>query len=174
MQKLIVGSIIFMLVALGWGASSVGAEGVPTPRGELRVVDHSEVSWASPIWNIFEHPVEVDKDGNLVPGLATSWRWLDDRTVELTLRQGVKFHNGEIFDAEIFQLNWHETIRFAQPHLLGKHMNFPPGSRLDILDAHTVRLVFPAPDGGALHKLTNMHTANRQFYREFGWGEKRW
>ena len=53
----------------------------------------------------------------------------------------------------------------GKPYLIG------PG---DILDAHTVRLVFPAPDGGVLYKLAHMHIANRQFYREFGWGEKGW
>jgi hypothetical protein len=94
--------------------------------------------------------------------------------LELTLHQGVRFHNGEVFDAEIMHLNWQEHIRFEQPNILGKHMSFKPGSRLDIVDAHMVRLVFPEPDGGALHKLAHLHIANRQFYREFGWGEKSW
>ncbi|MFX5693393.1 ABC transporter substrate-binding protein, partial [Acinetobacter baumannii] len=40
--------------------------------------------------------------------LATAWRWIDDRTLELDLRQGVKFHNGEEFDADdvVFTLNF--------------------------------------------------------------------
>jgi peptide/nickel transport system substrate-binding protein len=40
--------------------------------------------------------------GNLesVPGLATAWRRLDERTVELTLRQNVRFHNGDEMTAE--------------------------------------------------------------------------
>jgi peptide/nickel transport system substrate-binding protein len=137
-------------------------------------VDNSLQAWGWLDWNIFDHPLEVDHDGRLVPGLATGWRWLDDRTLELTLRQGVQFHNGESFDAEIMHLNWHEHIRFEQPNILGKHMSFKSGSRLDIVDAHTVRLVFPEPDGGALHKLAHLHIANRQFYRELGWGEKSW
>jgi hypothetical protein len=53
-------------------------------------------------------------------------------------------------------------------------MNFRPGSRLDIVNRFMVRLSFPEPDGGALAKLSHMHMANRQFFREFGWGEKRW
>ncbi len=40
--------------------------------------------------------------GNLAPrpGLATEWRRIDDQTVELNLRQGVRFHNGEEMTAE--------------------------------------------------------------------------
>ena len=66
--------------------------------------------------------------------------WLD-RTLEVT-RQGVRFHNGEIFDAEIVKLNWEENTRLQQPFRTGTFMNFKPGSRLEILDPYTVRLCF--------------------------------
>ena len=35
-----------------------------------------------------------------VPQLATSWRRIDDKTLEMSLRQGVKFHNGDEMTAE--------------------------------------------------------------------------
>ncbi|MGY4509513.1 ABC transporter substrate-binding protein [Bradyrhizobium sp. USDA 3650] len=40
--------------------------------------------------------------------LATAWRQIDDRTLEFDLRQGVKFHNGEEFDADdvVYTLNF--------------------------------------------------------------------
>jgi hypothetical protein len=67
-----------------------------------------------------------------------------------------------------------ENIRLQQPHMIGEFLNFKPGSRLEIIDAQTVRFIFPEPDGGALVKLALAHIANRQFYRELGWGEKSW
>jgi ABC-type transport system substrate-binding protein len=173
MHKLFVGSIILVLCILGSGARGSGQE-VPAPRGELRIVDKHPANWAWITFNTMEHLIEVDKDGKLVPGLATSWQWLDDRTLEMTLRRGVKFHNGEVLDAEIVKLNWEENFRLRQPHILGTYMNFTPGSRVEILDPQTIRFVFPEPDGGAIAKLTLMHIANRQFYRELGWGEKHW
>jgi peptide/nickel transport system substrate-binding protein len=118
--------------------------------------------------------MDLDKDGTLVPRLATGWRWLDDRTLEVSLRRGVTFHNGEVFDAEVVKLNWEENFRLRQPFASGESLNFKPGSRLEIVDADTVRFVFPEPDGSVLAKLSIMHIANRQFYRDVGWGEKHW
>src|SRR5881296_1329067 len=161
MKNLVVGGIVLMLVTFGWGNRSLG-EQVPTPRGELRVVDKDPLNWAWITWNVFEHLVEIDKGGKLVPRLATAWQWLDDRTLEMTLRQGVKFHNGEVFDAEVVKLSWDEQSKLQQPHTIGAALNLKPGTRLEISDAQTVRFVFPEPDGGALEKIGIMHMANRQ------------
>src|SRR5262249_10035474 len=123
MKHLVVGSIVLMLITLGWSERSVG-EQVPTPRGELHIVDKDPLNWAYITWNVFEHLVEIDKDGKLVPRLATAWQWLDDRTLEMTLRQGVKFHNGEPFDAAVVKLNWDENIHVQQPFRAGQFLNF--------------------------------------------------
>ena len=173
MRKLRAGSIVLAICVLVWSASSVGQE-VPTPRGELRIVDKHPQNWVWIVHNVLERLIDFDTEGQLVPHLATSWRWLDERTLEFTLRQGVTFHNGEVFDAEIVKLNWQENTRLRQPFRAGEHLNFKPGSRLEILDPYTVRFVFPESDGAALAKLSIVHMANRQFYREFGWGEKSW
>lgn len=167
MQKLVVGSIVLMLVTLGWGDRGVG-EQVPAPRGELRIVDKNPENYLSITMNVFESLVEVDHQGRLVPRLATRWRWLNDRILEMTLRQGVIFHNGEVFDTEIVQLNWEETLKGRPPFSAGYPVNFKPGSRLEIIDPQTVRFIFPEPDGAALAKLNMLHIANRQFYRELG------
>jgi peptide/nickel transport system substrate-binding protein len=173
MQKLVVGSLVCLLCGLGWPAGRVGPQ-TPTPQGELHIVDKNHRNWVWVTLNVMEHLVELDTDGTLVPRLATRWRWLDDRTLDVTLRQGVTFHNGEVFDAEIVKLNWEENTRLRQPFRSGTYMNFKPGSRLDILDPYTVRLVFPEPDGGALAKLMFVYIGNRQFYRDVGWAEKSW
>ena len=173
MNKFVIGGIVLVFVTCGWSTMSVG-EQRPTPRGELRIVDKSPANWQYITLNTFEHLVEFSKDGTLVPRLATGWRWLDDRTLEMTLRQGVTFHNGEVFDAEIVKLNWDENVRLKQPFRFGRFMNFKPGSRLEIRDAHTVQFRFPEPDGAALVRLSILHMGNRQFYTELGWGEEHW
>src|SRR2546426_1099100 len=70
MNKCVVGAIVLVLVTCGWGTMSVG-EQMPAPRGELRIVDKSPMNWAYIVVNVFEHLVEISKEGTLVPGLAT-------------------------------------------------------------------------------------------------------
>ncbi|HEX5328362.1 MAG TPA: ABC transporter substrate-binding protein [Acetobacteraceae bacterium] len=36
----------------------------------------------------------------IVPALATAWKWTDSTTLDFTLRQGIKFHNGDPFSAD--------------------------------------------------------------------------
>jgi len=173
MKQLVVGSIVLVLVTLGWGASSVG-EQRQAPHGELRVVDRDLSNFGAITFTVFEHLLELDQDGQLVPRLATGWQWLDDRTLDVRLRQGVKFHNGEVFDADIVKLNVEETNQLSHAFYLGQYLKFNPGLRMEIRDPYTLRFHFPEPDGAALARLSYIHMANRQFFREFGWGEKHW
>lgn len=52
--------------------------------------------------HLWEGLINRDWLGNQGPvqGLATEWKRIDDKTVELKLRQGVKFHNGDELTAE--------------------------------------------------------------------------
>ncbi|MBB6489508.1 ABC transporter substrate-binding protein [Rhizobium lusitanum] len=52
--------------------------------------------------NLWEGLINRDWMGSQgpVPGLATEWKRIDDKTLELKLRRGVKFHNGDEMTAE--------------------------------------------------------------------------
>ena len=56
---------------------------------------------------IYNTLVYQDGEGNIIPGLATSWEFLDAQTLLLNIRQGVRFHNGDILTADdvAFSLN---------------------------------------------------------------------
>src|SRR5712671_2571464 len=51
---------------------------------------------------IFENLIARNLRSKLepIPGLAENWKRIDERTVELALRKGVKFHNGEEMTAD--------------------------------------------------------------------------
>jgi peptide/nickel transport system substrate-binding protein len=124
--------------------------------------------------SLWEGLIGRDWLGNLSsrPGLATEWRRIDDQTVELKLRQGVKFHNGDEMTAEdvVFTfsrermfanteaknrstLRAFETIPAPRP---GKELPtevpavarraWPDLLRVDAIDRYTVRFYNATPD----------------------------
>jgi len=57
--------------------------------------------------HVFDTLVMKEPGGRIKPGLAESWRAVDDTTWEFTLRKGVRFHDGSTFTAAdvIFSLD---------------------------------------------------------------------
>ena len=64
---------------------------------------------------IFAGLIDSNRQGDMlpVPGLATSWKRIDDHTLELKLRQGVRFHNGDEVTAEDV------AFTFGPEHMFG-------------------------------------------------------
>ncbi|CAM5614941.1 Glutathione ABC transporter substrate-binding protein OS=Lysinibacillus sphaericus OX=1421 GN=LS41612_06010 PE=3 SV=1 [Lysinibacillus sphaericus] len=49
---------------------------------------------------VYETLVAFDRDRKIVPLLAASWEQKDELTWTFTLNKGIKFHDGEDFNAE--------------------------------------------------------------------------
>ncbi len=65
--------------------------------------------------NIAETLVEIDpKDGSIKPRLATAWKQTDNLTWQFTLRDGVKFHDGEDFNAAAAVTSINRTLNPTQ------------------------------------------------------------
>ncbi len=85
-----------------------------------------------------------------VPGLATAWRRIDPRTVELALRPNVKLHNGDTLTAEDVAFSFgpertrDETLP-ADVRAVAKRY-FPALERVEIVDPLTIRFVNRTPD----------------------------
>jgi peptide/nickel transport system substrate-binding protein len=93
---------------------------------------------------IFDRLLVRDRDLNLVPSLAAEVPRLVSPTVwEVKLRKGVRFHNGEEFNAESVKFSFE---RIANP--ANKLRGAPPLAPLDhvdIVDPYTVRVHTKAP-----------------------------
>ena len=96
------------------------------------------------VWDglIYRDPITNEYKGNL----ATSWEWIDDKTLELKLREGVTFHNGDAFDADDVVA----TVNFVAKEESGvktqRNVNWMETA--EKVDDYTVRIktkeVFPA------------------------------
>src|SRR5215475_10128485 len=98
--------LTMLAIALAWMPSAtaaspgtvVVAQGVdPTT---LDPMNHQETPAANLAVNLFDTLLERDQDLKIVPLLAESYRIAAPTAWEFKLRKGVKFHNGEPFDAE--------------------------------------------------------------------------
>jgi peptide/nickel transport system substrate-binding protein len=101
-----------------------------------------------------------------MPWLATSWKNIDALTWELTLRQGVKFHNGEPFDARAVKF-FYDTMN--DPAVVSpSKTNHTWVERVDILDDFTVRLVTRRPDPVLPAQMALAHMMPPAYVRQVG------
>jgi peptide/nickel transport system substrate-binding protein len=111
-------------------------------------------------WHVFEALTHVDADTRLIPGLATSWRAVDERTWEFALRKGVRFHDGSAFDARDVEF----SIRRAES-LADKGGQFGAFVRaiqsIEIVDPHTIRFKTAAPHAVLPHDLNSIFIVSR-------------
>src|SRR5438093_363096 len=89
--------------------------------------------------HIFDALWERDQNLKIVPNLATGLpKLVAPTTWEVKLRKGVKFHNGEDFNAESVKFTL-ERLAGGQGKLRGATF-FQPIDHVDIVDAYTVRV----------------------------------
>src|SRR6202795_2711428 len=96
---------------------------------------------------------DVTPDLKIVPQLATGYEWAaDQRSVVLKLRPGVKFHDGEPFNAEAVKFNIERHINTA-----GSFRKTEIGqiAGVDVLNDTTVRLNLSEPLVPLLAALTD-------------------
>lgn len=94
--------------------------------------------------HIFDRLIHRDDRLQMVPGLATSWKAVDDRTWEVKLRPNVKFHDGSAFTAEDVKFSFERvpTIKDS-PGLLTTYTRAIAG--IEVVDPLTVRFKTDKP-----------------------------
>ncbi len=96
---------------------------------------------------------DIDEKLNIVPQLALSHETsADGKEMTIKLRPGVKFHDGEPFDAEAakFSLDRHLTMQgsFRKPELAAL-------DHVDVVDPLTIKLVLKTPFSPLIAQLTD-------------------
>ena len=104
-------------------------------------------------YNILEGLTKINMDGSIVPLLAESWSVdPDGKSYTFKLRKGVKFHDGEAFDASDVKFSF-ERAKAATSTNKAKKAVFDNISRIETPDAHTVIVVLNQADGNFLFRM---------------------
>ncbi|WP_394347931.1 ABC transporter substrate-binding protein [Halorussus salinisoli] len=92
---------------------------------------------------IYDGLFDATPDLDVVPALATDAEFTDDTTVELDLREGVTWHDGEDFTAEDVKF----TVDLFKEHSSTSQTAFyEPIESAEVLDDHTVQFNLKYPD----------------------------
>jgi peptide/nickel transport system substrate-binding protein len=95
--------------------------------------------------NVYETLMARTSDGKLVPGLAAAEpKLVDPKTWEVKLRPGVKFHNGEPFNADAVV---HSVKRIMDPGFKSEQISFFSSIKdAKKVDDLTVQIITDGPD----------------------------
>jgi peptide/nickel transport system substrate-binding protein len=97
--------------------------------------------------------VDISPQLKYVPQLATAWNWSEDgKTLTMTLREGVTFHNGEVFDAAAVKFNLDRARTL--PDSLRKS-ELASVDSVEVIDAKTVAIKVKQPDATLISQLSD-------------------
>ncbi|OWV81252.1 ABC transporter substrate-binding protein [Rhizobium sp. R634] len=107
-----------------------------------------QVTWQ----NVFEGLVRIDQAGKVQPQLAKSWEISPDGlTYTFKLQSGVRFHDGEAFDAAVAKFS---LDRARGPDSVNPQKRFFASiASIDTRDAETLVLHLSAPTGSLIYWL---------------------
>ena len=98
-------------------------------------------SFATQVYNAL---VLQDVNQKLLPGLAKSWKPIDELTWEFKLRPGVKFHNGAAFTSEDVTATMKRAANV--PNSPSSFATFIKGKKFEIVDDLTIRISTKKPN----------------------------
>lgn len=151
----VLASMILLFIGCGEknGAKKVKEELIIAQDGESKSLDiHQGNDGFSLRANrlIYSRLVEADENMQIHPGLAESWKQLDDKTMQFNLRKGIKFHNGDDFTAEDVKFSFERMMNSPRIAFV-----LPPIERIDVVDDYTVNIVTKTPFGPLLAHLSH-------------------
>jgi ABC-type transport system substrate-binding protein len=133
--------------------------GIFNTAGPLYIGLMNPNHWPVNDWIAINYMYEklIITDGNYrptVPWLAESWKFINEQTVIMKLRQGVLFHDGSPFNAESlkYQIDW---IMDAKNGAWSRSW-LEPVTSIEIVDTYTVRWNFKKPWAGFLGIVANV------------------
>lgn len=145
-----------MLTAMSGKTLSIGVSAGPQSMDPY-FINNDDTN--SILGNIFDNLIMFDKDLNTQPNLAISWSNPSPKEWIIKLREGVKFHNGNIFDADdvIFSydriMNWDKSAFKSKVNMIDS---------VTKVDQYTIKMVTKNPYPIFLRQLTYVSILDKE------------
>lgn len=131
-----------------------GTTGYGVEMGDEGLNPHSNYSgWSAVRYGVGETLFKFSDSMEPEPWLATGYEFLDDLTVQITLREDVDFTSGRHMDAE--------AVKECLDHLLEVHDRAPSDLNIDAIaaDGYTVTITTAEPCPAIIHYLCDPYGA---------------
>jgi peptide/nickel transport system substrate-binding protein len=155
------------------GGEQVIVVGLAEAPTSLDPADHRSRASETVLRNIFDGLVTRDTRSSVHLQLAESLTWVDDVTLEVTLRQDAQFHDGEAVTADdvvytfdrIIQEN---AIDYPEPHTSPRKGLIAPLTAIEQVDDTTVRMHFSGPWPPAMQLLVHQQIVPQHYLESVG------
>ena len=104
------------------------------------LVEESAVGWIRFIYDTF---AKNNSEGQTVPWAAASWNWTSDTTLEISLREGMTFHDGEAVTADDAVYTINTIVELQPPAVSSRTSNITGAEKIDEL---SFRINLEKPD----------------------------
>lgn len=142
-------------------APAAPAQGPPT---QITIAQPAEATTMDPgrstqvltvnyFYNLYDTLTRWDTSLKLQPGLATAWKNVNDATWDLTLRPGVKFHDGAPLTAEDVKATLDRNLTVGKTVV---QSGFATIESVQVLGPGSIRIVTKKPDPLLLVRLAQM------------------
>lgn len=140
------------------------AVAAPVRGGTLRVGLNSDLTTMDPhmstaavdrqvYQSIYTPLLRLEKDLSIKPELAEKFEFTDPTTLVLTLRKGVKFHDGTDLNAKAVKVNFDRMLNPDTKSPRATEINTV--KEVIVVDDNTVKLALKNPDAALLAQLTD-------------------
>ena len=135
----------------------------PQAGGQLKVGINADLTTMDPhistaavdrqiYQSIYDPLLRLDKDLKIQPGLAQSWEQPDPKTIVFKLRTGVKYHDGEPFNAASVKANVERMMTHPKSQRKGELADV---ASVDVVDESTVKFTLKQPSSPLLSLFTD-------------------
>jgi peptide/nickel transport system substrate-binding protein len=175
MKKVIFFSFGLVFLFLGWSIPPIGLAAekplIIGFEGDAATLDphaRNETTTTTIQRHVYEQLISLDANLKIQPDLAVSWKLIDDNTWEFKLKKGVKFHNGEPFNAAAAKYSLERCK--THPKSQYKYM-VPDFKEIVAADETTLRFVTKDPTPELLIMLESVSMVPPKYFAETEYGK---